>query len=157
MTSPRARMVAEAADLIARNGVAATSIGDVLKAAEAPRGSVYHHFPGGRSEVLAEAVLLASENIDEGLSEAAHSSPAYLVADIAAMWRRTLTESDFTAGSTVSAAARARGTDPGIADIAARAYTRWEEMLAASLRSTGADAQRARSLAVTILAAVDGP
>ncbi|MCF8569069.1 TetR/AcrR family transcriptional regulator [Gordonia sp. HY002] len=156
MMSPRAEMVAQAADLIARKGVAGTSIGDVLAAADASRGSVYHHFPGGRSEILAEAVLYGADRIDDGLAQAARSSPAYLVADIADMWRRMLADTDFAAGNVVSAAATARETDPAIADIAERQFVRWEDGLAASLRSRGVDGDRSRSLAVTTLAAIEG-
>lgn len=149
-------MVAQAADLIARNGVAGTSIGDVLAAAGASRGSVYHHFPGGRAQIFAEAVVFGADRIDDGLAQAARSSPSYLVADMADMWRRALTDTDFAAGSAVAAAATARGTDPAIADIAERQFVRWEDGLAASLRSRGVDGDRARSLAVTILAAMEG-
>ncbi|MDV7102612.1 TetR/AcrR family transcriptional regulator, partial [Gordonia amicalis] len=47
---PRERMIVHAADLIGRDGVAATSIGDVITASAAPRGSIYHHFPGGKTQ-----------------------------------------------------------------------------------------------------------
>ena len=156
MTSTRAQMVAKAADLIARNGVAGTSIGDVLKAADASRGSVYHHFPGGRSEIIAEAVRFSAGRVDDGLAEAVRSSPTFIVADIAAMWRRVLADTEFAAGSTVAAAATARDTDPAVADVAEQHFVRWEDGLAAGLRSRGFDSERSRSLAVTILAAMEG-
>ncbi|WOC12729.1 putative HTH-type transcriptional regulator [Gordonia sp. MP11Mi] len=149
-------MVASAADLIARNGVAGTSVGDVLKAAGASRGSVYHHFPGGRAEIIAEAVQFGATRVDDGLVEAVRSSPTFIVADIAAMWRRVLTDTDFAAGSTVAAAATARDTDPAVADIAEQHFIRWEDGLAAGLRSRGFDSDRSRSLAMTILAAMEG-
>ncbi|MDR2279937.1 MAG: TetR/AcrR family transcriptional regulator, partial [Gordonia sp. (in: high G+C Gram-positive bacteria)] len=71
MTSQRVKMVAAAADLIARRGVAGTSIGDVLAAADAPRGSVYHHFPGGRAEVIGAAVERGASRLDDVITQGA--------------------------------------------------------------------------------------
>ena len=48
-------MIEAAMYLIASKGVQATSFADVLKASGAPRGSVYHHFPGGKDELVLAA------------------------------------------------------------------------------------------------------
>ena len=47
----RSNMVEGAVRLLASRGVEGTSFSEVLAAADAPRGSVYHHFPGGKSEL----------------------------------------------------------------------------------------------------------
>lgn len=56
-------MVASAALLIRERGAHATAISDVLEHSGAPRGSAYHYFPGGRTQLLGEAVDLAGEYI----------------------------------------------------------------------------------------------
>jgi len=43
-------MVAGAARLLAEKGMEGTSFAEVLAATGAPRGSTYHHFPGGKTE-----------------------------------------------------------------------------------------------------------
>ena len=53
MASSRDRMVRSAAGLIARRGMNATSLSDVLTESGAPRGSVYHHFPDGKRQLAA--------------------------------------------------------------------------------------------------------
>lgn len=63
MSTPRERMVASAALLIRERGAHATAISDVLEHSGAPRGSAYHYFPGGRTQLLGEAVDLAGEYI----------------------------------------------------------------------------------------------
>ena len=57
MTSDaRNRMIAGAARLLARRGLQATSFSTVLAATGAPRGSIYHHFPGGKDELVVAAL-----------------------------------------------------------------------------------------------------
>jgi len=52
-------MILSAAALLREYGASATSIDRVLAHSGAPRGSVYHHFPGGRTQLIDEAVALA--------------------------------------------------------------------------------------------------
>jgi AcrR family transcriptional regulator len=63
-------MVLSAAALLREYGANATSIDRVLAHSGAPRGSVYHHFPGGRAQLIEEAVALAGAFIS-GLIETA--------------------------------------------------------------------------------------
>ena len=46
--------------LLAQKGVQGTSFMDVLEATGAPRGSLYHHFPGGKDELVLAAMDEAS-------------------------------------------------------------------------------------------------
>jgi len=61
MATTRERMVISTALLVREQGARATSIDDVLAHSGAPRGSVYHHFPGGRQQLLSEAIDYAGE------------------------------------------------------------------------------------------------
>ena len=69
VASPRERMVRSAALLIRERGAKATAISDVLKHSGAPRGSAYHYFPDGRTQLLCEAVDYAGEYIARRISE----------------------------------------------------------------------------------------
>ena len=51
----KARMVQAAEQLIRERGQGATAFADVLERSGAPRGSVYFHFPGGKSQLVVEA------------------------------------------------------------------------------------------------------
>ena len=62
MPSPRERMVISAALLIRERGAQPTAIADVLQHSGAPRGSAYHYFPGGRTQLLCEAIDLKKYN-----------------------------------------------------------------------------------------------
>lgn len=69
-------MITSTAALIRERGARATSIDAVLEHSGAPRGSVYHHFPGGREQLLREATVFSEEYVarriergsDEGVS-----------------------------------------------------------------------------------------
>ena len=51
-------MVAGAARLLASRGLQATSFSEVLELTASPRGSVYHHFPQGKEQLVKAALDL---------------------------------------------------------------------------------------------------
>jgi TetR/AcrR family transcriptional regulator, transcriptional repressor for nem operon len=65
----RERIVERAAELFAEQGVAATSLDEVLAAAGAGKGQLYHYFRG-RDELVAAAVGLRCAQVLAGLTQA---------------------------------------------------------------------------------------
>src|ERR1700761_9063229 len=55
-TTTRERIVDASAELFRRQGYAATGIKQIVTEAEAPFGSLYHHFPGGKEQLGAESI-----------------------------------------------------------------------------------------------------
>src|ERR1700683_3968345 len=99
----RSRLVEGAVRLPAHKGVEVPSFPEVLEATDSPRGSVYHHFPGGKPELLHAALDLASER---GLAamEATRGQPSKVVVErFLALWRGLLDWSQLTAGCAVVA------------------------------------------------------
>ena len=76
--SVRSNMVNGAVRLLATAGVEGTSFREVLVLSDAPRGSVYHHFPGGKSELLHDALSRTSE-LTLALLEPVRGQPAQVV------------------------------------------------------------------------------
>ncbi|MGB3302999.1 MAG: TetR/AcrR family transcriptional regulator [Gordonia sp. (in: high G+C Gram-positive bacteria)] len=155
-TSPRAAMVRCATDLISRNGVAGTSIGAVLQAAGAARGSVYYHFPGGRAQLMAEAVRHGGEVLGADLNRARRLPVQSAIPAIAGIWRARLLDSDFALGCPVAAGAQARGTDPEATDAAEEIFLQWGHLLSARFREEDYDDRRADELADAILVGIEG-
>ena len=56
MTETRDRIIDASAELLRRQGYAATGVKQIVTAAQAPFGSLYHFFPGGKEELGAEAI-----------------------------------------------------------------------------------------------------
>lgn len=54
--SARERILEQGIELLLRKGVAASGLTAMLRAAEVPKGSFYHHFPGGKEAFVIAAV-----------------------------------------------------------------------------------------------------
>lgn len=161
----RDRMVTSAAMLIREHGASATTIDRVLAHSGAPRGSVYHHFPGGRAELVAEAVTYAAAHGAGPLGTVGTAAPTgagaidpLTVLDaLINTWRRRLRDSDFQAGCVIVAVAvEGPDTQPQAHAQAAKAFTLWRTRLATLLAAAGLDGIRARRLATLIVAAIEG-
>jgi TetR/AcrR family transcriptional repressor of lmrAB and yxaGH operons len=151
----RARMVEGAVRLLATRGVEGTSFAEVLEATDSPRGSVYHHFPGGKPELLHAALDLASER---GLAamEATRGQPSVIVIErFLALWRGLLDWSRLTAGCAVVAVTVAANNDV-LLDHAGTIFRTWTDLLTELCAAGGMDADSARQLAVTVIAATEG-
>src|SRR3954468_6735161 len=116
-------MIESAAVLMREHGVEATSFSDVLAHSGAPRGSIYHHFPDGKAQLIEEATRYAGDFIAAGLaSSLTQQDPVAALRRFIATWRRVLRESDFGAGCPVVAATLEGERTPGARDAAGAAF-----------------------------------
>ena len=152
---PRERMVASAVVLLAKHGVPGASFASVLGASGAPRGSIYHHFPDGKDQLVAAAVDLAGAR-STAVLDSLEGLPATDVVDgFLAMWRAVLVRSGLTAGCAVLAVAVSPAT-PDLLDRAGDTFRRWRGRLAELLEAGGVSRDKAASLAATLVAASEG-
>lgn len=153
MAGPRDRMVASAALLIRERGAHSTAISDVLEHSGAPRGSAYHYFPGGRTQLLCEAVDFASEYTARRISAATTALDA--LDAVVDGFRSQLTETGYRAGCPVAAVA-VEADNPPVTERAAAAFVRWTALIEQLLRGDGVTAERATELAMLITTAIEG-
>jgi AcrR family transcriptional regulator len=153
----RQRMIESAALLMRERGVEATSFSEVLSHSRAPRGSIYHHFPAGKAQLIEEATRYAGDFIAAGLAAAlADDDPVVAVRVFASTWRRVLRASEFGAGCPVVAATLEGERTPRARDAAGAAFSRWQDLLANAIEKHGPSRERARSLATLAIAAIEG-
>jgi AcrR family transcriptional regulator len=153
----RQRMVHSAALLFREQGYSGTGFRDVIEHSGAPRGSIYHHFPGGKAELASATVAWAGEVISRQIERAARDGdPIAVLRGFVAAWREVLESSDFRAGCPIVAVAveADAGADPVAA--AGEAFARWEDLIAGTLRDAGAARAEARRLATLVVAAIEG-
>jgi len=154
-TGVRDRMVAGAARLLARRGLQATSFSSVLAETNSPRGSIYHHFPGGKDELVAAAIE-ATQQHALGLLDQQMGAPALEVTrSFLAAWRALLTGAHFDAGCAFVAVTVAAETD-ALRQRTAEAFRAWQVKLARALRAGGLAASDAESAAALLLSASEG-
>lgn len=157
-TDSRERMVRSAAYLFRERGYSGTGFRDVIAHSGAPRGSIYHHFPGGKVQLAEEAVGYAGQFLNAGIEAAVEGGdPAAAVDAFVGWWRTVLVKSQFRAGCPVVAVTVESHDDaPQLAAAAAAAFARWQDTLATGLSNAGVPDERAGRLAVLIVAAVEG-
>jgi TetR/AcrR family transcriptional regulator, lmrAB and yxaGH operons repressor len=153
----RNRMLLSAAEVLRERGAAGVTIDEVLARSGAPRGSVYYHFPDGRNQLIAEALVFAGDAITAVIDEAVGRGGVPLVRKFVGFWERTLAGSDFSAGCPVVAAAiGSADDDPALTEVAGDIFKRWCAALTHAFVADGFDEADAASLAVTCIAALEG-
>jgi AcrR family transcriptional regulator len=172
-------MLAAATEALRRGGVAGMSFTEVLGASGAARGAIYHHFPGGKAQLVAEAAGQHGTEVLGHLATLAGDSPAEVVRAFLAAVRPVVAAS--AAGRGCAIAAVALGTGPGSRDgqtsadmstdtstdtsatepaalreVAAAAFDSWIGQLTATLTTAGAAPAEAAELASALIALLEG-
>jgi TetR/AcrR family transcriptional regulator, lmrAB and yxaGH operons repressor len=148
-------MVEGAVRLLATRGIDGTSFAEVLEATDSPRGSVYHHFPGGKPELLHAALDLASARGLAAMEATRGQSSTVVIERFLALWRSLLDYSHLTAGCAVVAVTVA-ANDDALLDHAGTIFRTWTELLTELCADGGMEQNSARQLAVTVIAATEG-
>jgi AcrR family transcriptional regulator len=151
-------MVRGAAELLRRRGYSGTGFREVIELTGAPRGSIYHHFPGGKAELAGEAVgyvgSLARETIEGSLAD---GDPIAALRAFVQLWRADFERSGYRAGCPIVAVAvESHDEAPELLDAAADAFAQWESAFAGALRRAGVARGRAQRLASLVVSAVEG-
>lgn len=155
----RQRLVAAAAEMLAQHGFNATSIREMAKRADAPVGSTYHHFPGGKHQMVVEAVLLEGARVSAEIDRHLKAGSAAGLRGFLAAWRDVLVRSDFRIGCPVMAAAVEEPIDEAaetVLEAAAQVFGEWERRLVGSLMADGHDRESASGFAMLAIASVEG-
>jgi AcrR family transcriptional regulator len=153
------KMVTAARQLIRERGYHATAMSDVVELSAAPRGSVYFHFPGGKTQLAAEAVqafALDQAALIERDAEGAASAPELVTAYVTRT-RENLVRSGYTEGCTIAPLVLegARESDL-LASAVSAAFSVIIESLAFQLGFLGMGRAGARELAEAVVSGVEG-
>ncbi len=155
--SSRERMIQSAAALIAARGLSATSFSDVLEASGAPRGSIYHHFPEGKTQLAEDAIRWTSERVLAHLRAGTERTPGAVLGRFVDMWRRVVLASNGASGCSVAGVAIDESVGDGpLMDVVRAIFRSWVDMLARQLEATGVPPDRADAIAIATLAGMEG-
>jgi TetR/AcrR family transcriptional repressor of lmrAB and yxaGH operons len=150
-------MIDAAVDGLRRHGVAGTSFTEVLEASGAARGAIYHHFPGGKVQLVAEAASANAEDVRVTLLALPGDTPLQLVRSFLEVVRPVVQASASGSGCAVAAVTLgADVADRRLGDVARAAFESWTNALAERLIGAGMTANDATELATTLLILLEG-
>lgn len=148
-------MIERTAVLLARKGLQGSSFSEILEASGAPRGSLYHHFPGGKDELVLAALEYTGNQALAVLDRQSGKPPREVAETFLSLWRTVLARSDFSAGCAVVAVTVA-AESPELRARAAEILGGWRERLVTLFVAGGIPKKKARALAASLVAACEG-
>jgi TetR/AcrR family transcriptional regulator, lmrAB and yxaGH operons repressor len=154
MADVRRNMARAAAHALGRQSIADTTLSGVVKDAGAARGSLYHFYPGGKDQLVMDAVELVDEWAVTKLGEARAATPEEAGAVFLDLFRGLMDDDD-ASSCPITTVVVDDGTGP-LRERAALTFTHWRAAFADLLRRTGMPARESESVAALFLAACEG-
>lgn len=155
----RERILYASAELFRRQGYAGTGLKQVTAEAEAPFGSLYHFWPGGKQQ-LADEVLRTGGRFFLALYRQIMSEAPDPRSGVEAFFAgagETLVATDFQDACPIATVAgEIASTDDVLRRATHDVFELWLDALAADLRDAGANRTDARSAALSVLALLEG-
>ena len=155
----RAAIVRAAATLFRQQGYAATGINDIVGLSGAPKGSLYHYFPGGKEQIGEAAVAHAGEHAAKTLRRLAAGQPtaAALLRAYGEARAGWMTDSGFREGCPIATVLlETAAQSDAMASAGRAALASWSEVVERALLRDGMEPTLARTRARLAVAALEG-
>jgi AcrR family transcriptional regulator len=154
----RARMVQSAATLIRERGIHGTGLREVVAHSGGPRGSLGRFFPGGKTQLVTEAIDVALAelfgDLEQKLGEAETFPEAISV--IVAPWRRLLVDHDFALGCPLAATICDAADNDSLRTHVSESFAGWRALVTDAYTRFGAPPAEAEAHATVLMAALEG-
>ncbi|MFI8974767.1 TetR/AcrR family transcriptional regulator [Nocardia asteroides] len=158
-TATRDRLVVAVAELLRTQGYSAITVKQITTAADAPMGSLYHHFPHGKVQIAAEALRTSGAAYIQllPLLMDPHDDLRAAVPAAFADAARTLEDSGWMNMCPVgTVAGEIADSEPGLRAVAAEVVADWIDQGTAYFERRGLGTADARDLVVGLLCALEG-
>lgn len=160
-------MIIGTADLLRRRGINATSIREVVKHTGTPRGSIAHHFPDGKRQLLQAALTFAGDEVSVPLASLLRQyGTVGGLEQFIRGWRDLLQQTDYQAGCAVLAVAVEQLSDAdsseehaaqhALLDQADSIFTHWRALISNALQAESMPIAQADAQALLVIASVEG-
>jgi len=155
----RDRILGATAALLRRKGYTGTGLKEIVKASEAPFGSVYHFFPGGKEELGAEAIRVSGRTYN-ALIQAFYEGASDLVTATSEFFEagaQVLRETNYEDACPIATVAlEVASTSEPMREATADVFESWISDLTGYLVGSGADPTKARKASITLFNLVEG-
>jgi len=152
-TATRERMLNAAESLMRERGLAGARIHHIVKESRAPIGSVYHHFPGGKTQYVSEALRINGEKA-RALLAAALGTKKPLAQRLRTFFRlaaRSFEEQGARKGCAIGAVTLDLGRgDEALRDVCDEVFASWIDAIEPHLPWRSAKKRREFALAIVI-------
>ena len=158
-TGTRDRLIAAMVDALRNRGYHGIGISDLLASAQTPKGVLYHHFPGGKSELAVKAIEAVAEQLGSSLEKLIQRTEDPV--DAMTLWmgsaQKMLEKSKFQAGCPLATIAlESTGEDAEIRVALNNAFTLLRAKISQVLGAAGMPDPSARATASLIVSAYEG-
>lgn len=157
--STRERILDVTADLFRQYGFTGTGMKQIVTAANAPFGSLYHYFPGGKEELGVEVIHRSGEMyfaLFEAVFDGA-PDPVRGVRDFFAGAAEVLRETDYADACPIATVAlEVASRSAPLREATAEVFEGWIQGAAARLARDGVAEVRARPLTILIFTMLEG-
>ncbi len=159
MNTTRERIVDASAELLRRQGYAATGVKQIVTEAQAPFGSLYHFFPGGKEQLAAEAIRVSGaiyEQLIGAVFDPAPDAPSAVRAFFAGAAEHVRQTDYADACPIATVALEVSSTSEPMREACAEVFESWIAACVVRLVASGLSESRSRELAVAMFAALEG-
>ncbi|AVI35284.1 MULTISPECIES: TetR/AcrR family transcriptional regulator [Acinetobacter] len=157
---PRQRLILSALDLLRTQGLAATSVREVAKHAQAPLGSTYHYFPDGKSQIVKEALIFSGNTALEQLDKALNQHGVRKGITVFITWWADMVQADnFEAGCPLMSVLMETGSDPEklqYVEIVKQILDVWKLRLIQAFEQESICLEQSNQISMSIIASLEG-
>jgi AcrR family transcriptional regulator len=158
-STTRDRIVQASAELLSRQGYAGTGLKQIVSASDAPFGSVYHFFPGGKEDIGAAAIRWSGAGYLELIAAYFDDEPDVVtaVANFFAGAAEVLRETNYADACPIATVAlEVASTSETLRQATADVFESWIDDVARRFEAAGMTRTKAREVTVAALAALEG-
>ncbi|HEY5172071.1 MAG TPA: TetR/AcrR family transcriptional regulator [Acidimicrobiia bacterium] len=155
----KSRILDATAELFMRYGYTGTGLKQIVADANAPFGSLYHHFPGGKEELGVEVIHRSGAMYLELVSGVIDAAPDLLsgVRDCFAGAAEVLRATDYADACPIETVAlEVASTNEPLREATAQVFESWIDGAFARFRAADIDEPTARELSITLIALLEG-
>jgi AcrR family transcriptional regulator len=157
--STRNRILDATAALFMRHGYTGTGLKQIVADANAPFGSLYHHFPGGKQNLGVEVIHRSGAMYGELVMSVFDAAPDLLtgIRDCFEGAAAVLVETDYADACPIETVAlEVASTNEPLRIATAEVFESWITAATARFAAAGIDAVEARELAIFTITALEG-
>jgi AcrR family transcriptional regulator len=159
MVGTKDRIMDSTAELFRRQGYNGTGIKQILAAANAPFGSLYHFFPGGKEDLGVQTIRFSGQLYMELFATIAVQAPDVLsaVSDFFTGAAQTLEDTDYADACPIATVAlEVASTNEPLREACAEVFEAWIGGASAYFVAAGIAPEQARELALSMLCLLEG-